>query len=998
VHRFEGTVNQYTGDGIMALFGAPIAHEDHAQRACYAALHLRDELRGYADELRRRGLNFSTRMGLNSGDVVVGKIGDDLRMDYTAQGYTVGLAQRIEQSAEAGCAYVTEDTARLVQGFFRLRDLGAFELKGAAEPLHVFELEGAGGARTRLDVSRARGFSKFVGREDDLQALEAALARSREVGGQVVGVVAEAGVGKSRLCYEFVERCRARGLTVLEGRAVAHGRNVPFLPVLQVFRAYYGIAEQDDERTVREKIAGRLLLIDEGFREVLPLLFDFFGVPDPAKPAPRMDPEARQRQLFGVVRRLAREVGQEEAAVVLIEDLHWMDGGSLGFLEQWVEAIGGARGLLLVNFRPEYHAEWMGKSYYQQLPLAPLGLEATRELVADLLGGDPSTGGLAEAIHARTAGNPFFTEEVVQSLVESGQLEGVRGSYRVVSELGTLEVPATVQSVVAARLDRLPEREKGVLQAASVIGGEFTEPVLEAAAGLGGADLAESLRVLTGAEFLYEQSLYPVAEYAFKHPLTQEVAYGAQLGERRARVHASVARAIEELDADKLEERSPLLAHHWEAAGEVFEAARWHARAAQWVAASDLAEMVRHWGRVRSLLEEVPESPETRGLSMAACIGLLAGGWRMGMPEEEVEAVFDQGRELARRGGDLRSEAFLIGLFTGVQGVAGDVNQWVDQTLEGARLAERCGDPGLILASAVNFAYSHFCAGRLAEAWRFVRRALDSPPPEDPRLGSELAGFCPYLWLEAVGGGYIQLFMGSLDAARKARRRGVEIARRLGDLENLGWAYGYAAYLAELSGETEGCLEHCREGFEIAERTGSAFSRAYASGWLGLAHLLRGEWTRAKEMLDRTLELARRQRTNLEMEGYWLSQLAAAQLGLGELRAARDAADEAIAAAQRRATRVWEVRARLARACILRQGDGATAASEIAAALARAQSLIDETGARAYAPFVREEHSRLAALVGDAPAALRELREAHRLYIEVGATGHAKRLAKELGP
>jgi class 3 adenylate cyclase/tetratricopeptide (TPR) repeat protein len=994
VHRFEGTVNQYTGDGIMALFGAPVALEDDAQRACYAALHLRDALRRYADELRlERGLSFSVRMGINTGEVVVGKIGDDLRMDYTAQGQTVGLAARMEQLAEPGKTLLTEHTAKLAAGFFELRDLGASKIRGLAEPLHVYELEGVGGARTRLDVSRAQGFSKFVGREGDLQVLEAALARSREASGQVVGVVAEAGVGKSRLCYEFAERCRARGLTVLEGRAVSHGRNVPFLPILQIFRDYYGIVEQDDARTAREKIAGRLLLIDEGFREALPLAFEFLGVADPGQPAPRMDPEARQRQHFGVLRRLVREGGEAEPGVTLIEDLHWMDGGSLGFLEQWVEAIGGARGLLLVNFRPEYHAEWMGKSYYQQLPLAPLGPEATRELVADLLGGDPSTEGLAEAIHARTAGNPFFTEEVVQSLVESGQLEGVRGSYRMVSEVGTLEVPATVQAVLAARIDRLPEREKQVLQAASVIGREFSEPVLEAVAGLPALDLAESLRALTGAEFLYEQSLYPVAEYAFKHPLTQEVAYGAQLGERRARVHATVARAIEELEADKLEERSALLAHHWEAAGEALEAARWHARAARWVGISDLAETVRHAARVRSLLEEVPESSETRGLGVAACVGLLMGGWRMGMPEKELEAVFGQGREFARREGDLRSEGFLVGLYAGALGLAGEVEQYVERTLECERLAERCGDPGLILATAVNLAYAHFCAGRLDEACRFVGRGLESPP-EDPRLGSEIAGFCPYPWLEGVGR-QLALYAGSLDAAREAQRRGVEIARRLGDVETLSWTYGWAAALAEFSGETAGCLERCREGFEIAERTGSTYSRASASVWLGQAHVVREEWAEAAELLERAVGLSRRHRTGLEWEPLKLSLLAAAQLGLGRLRAAREAADEAIAVARRRGTRGFEVPAQLARARVLRRSEGAAAAGEIEAAIARARALIDETGFRAYAPFVHEERSRLAMLLGDDSAARRELRETHRLYTEMGATGHVQRLARE---
>ncbi|NIQ90348.1 MAG: adenylate/guanylate cyclase domain-containing protein, partial [Deltaproteobacteria bacterium] len=285
VHRFEGTVNQYTGDGIMALFGAPIAHEDHAQRACYAALHLRDELRRYADELRRtKALSFSVRIGLNSGEVIVGKIGDDLRMDYTAQGHTVGLAQRMEQLAPPESTYLTDQTARLVEGFFRLRDLGEFDLKGAGQPVRAFELEDVGALRTRLEVSRARGFSKFVGRDREMASLESALAQAGEGRGQVVGVVGEAGVGKSRLCLEFVERCRARGIAVYEAHCPAHGKAVPFLPLLELLRAYFGIAERDTAAEARRKIAGTLLLLDEGMRELLPLVFDFMGVPDPEHP------------------------------------------------------------------------------------------------------------------------------------------------------------------------------------------------------------------------------------------------------------------------------------------------------------------------------------------------------------------------------------------------------------------------------------------------------------------------------------------------------------------------------------------------------------------------------------------------------------------------------------------------------------------------------------------------------------------------------------------
>lgn len=299
VHRFEGTVNQYTGDGIMALFGAPIAHEDHAQRACYSALYLREQLKLYSDELRlSKGLDFAVRIGINSGEVVVGKIGDDLRMDYTAQGHTVGLAQRMEQLAAAHSICISESTAKTVAGYVSVRDLGEATVRGVSDPIPVFELQGMGELQTRFDVSRARGLTRFVGRDDDMQVLERALEQASAGNGQVVGVVADAGTGKSRLCFEFVESCRAKGLRVMTGSGVAHGKNIPLLPIMQVFRAYFGISASDDDRASREKIAGRLLLLDEKFRDTLPLLFDFMAVPDPERPAPAMDPEAPAAALW----------------------------------------------------------------------------------------------------------------------------------------------------------------------------------------------------------------------------------------------------------------------------------------------------------------------------------------------------------------------------------------------------------------------------------------------------------------------------------------------------------------------------------------------------------------------------------------------------------------------------------------------------------------------------------------------------------------------------
>src|SRR5262245_49781426 len=358
VHRFEGTINQYTGDGIMALFGAPIAHEDHAQRACYAALHLRDELQRYADELRRtRSLSFSVRMGLNSGEVVVGKIGDDLRMDYTAQGFAVGLAARMEQLADPGSTYLTEHTAALVTGFFRLRPLGRFTVKGVRDPIDVYALDGVGPLRTRLDAARARGFSRFVGRDDEMAALDTWCTRAVEGPGQVVGVVAEPGVGKSRLCYEILQRPRLRGITVHEARCVAHGRRSPFLPLLELLRSFFGITEHDGEEEARRKVAGTVLLLDPQLTGSLPLLLDFLGVADAEQPPP-LDPEVRQRRLFALLTTLVEIHSRRHPTVMLIEDLHWIDGASAEFLAPLITAIPRTRALLLLNFRPEYRVPW----------------------------------------------------------------------------------------------------------------------------------------------------------------------------------------------------------------------------------------------------------------------------------------------------------------------------------------------------------------------------------------------------------------------------------------------------------------------------------------------------------------------------------------------------------------------------------------------------------------------------------------------------------------
>jgi class 3 adenylate cyclase/tetratricopeptide (TPR) repeat protein len=996
VHRFEGTVNEYRGDGIMAMFGAPIAHEDHPQRACYAALHLRDALRRYADELRiGKGINFAVRMGLNSGEVVVGKIGDDLRMDYTALGHTANLAARMEQIAEPGRIYLAEATAQRCQGFFTLRDLGKHEARGLSQPVGVFELEGVGRVRTRLDVSRSRGFTKFVGRHSEMAALESALEKAIAGNAQVVGVVAEAGTGKSRLCYEFAERCRAREIPVYEAHGVAHGKAVSLLPILEFFRSYFGITEHDTSRGARDKIAGRMLLLDETLAEGLPLMFDFLGVPDPERPSPPLGPEARQRRFLDLTRRLARARSSREPAVLLVEDLHWFDRASDEYIENIVvEVTPGNRTLLLLNFRPEYHAQWMQRSYYHQLPLLPLDPEAIAELFADLLGTDPSLQQLREIIQERTGGNPFFIEEIVQSLVETSALVGTRSAYRLDKPLEDIRVPASVQSVLAARIDRLPEREKLLLQTASVIGKTFSEPILRRVTDLGGGDLPAALHALTGAEFLYQQALYPQAEYAFKHPLTQEVAYRSQLTEGRARVHAAVARAIEEIESGKLGESAALLAYHWEQTADAAEAAKWHRRAAEWVGISNPSEALRHWGSVRDLLDTLPETPENLAERAAARAQVMTYLARIGDTEDQATSLFLEGRELARRSGDPHVTSQVLNAFGLLRTLAGAVTEALEPLLESVRRADESEDLGLRAAVRYALANAYFHAANFREALAVARQCVGFAGV-DLGLVSDRIGFSP-------SSGFGWLFGATLSLTGYPREGAAELDRAIKlthasqSLNLLSVAHACHVFRCEVTGETASALEHARAAVNYISRTSSQISRIIAYVSLGLANIMDRAWHDALEALAEAQAIGRERRL-LVFEGGVLATIAAGHLGLGDRVPALTFAEEAIAVCRRRGTRYWEFSAQLTRTRALRELHGVEATREVEAALTEATAWLEMSGAKSYEPLLHVERAQLVRLIGDDVARQRELGEAHRLFTEIGAPIRAAEVAKELG-
>ena len=440
---------------------------------------------------------------------------------------------------------ISEHTARLVQGYFKLTDLGTARSGGSADPIGVFELDAATSEHTRMQVSRARGLTAFVGRRDEMDILEKALQRAHGGHGQVVGVVGEPGLGKSRLCYEFAERCRAGGVPVYECHCPSYGARIPFIPILELFRNYFGISERDAPSEARRKIAGTLVLLDPSLQESLPTLFEFLGVDDPDQPGPRVEAEVRQRQLFNMLHKMVRaQSARGQVSVTLVDDLHWIDTWSDEFVAQMVDAVEQSHALLLVNYRPEYQAAWNGRAHCQQLPLVPLGADALQEMVASLLGPDPSVEALTPRVMEWTTSNPLYAEEVINTLIEAAQLEGQRGAYRLTRDVAALEVPASVQAIIAARIDRLAENEKALLHAAAVVGKEFVLPLIQRIVDIPTTDLSQTLERLKAVDLIFETALYPTVEYSFKHPLVHEVAYETQLRDKRERQHGIVAGAL----------------------------------------------------------------------------------------------------------------------------------------------------------------------------------------------------------------------------------------------------------------------------------------------------------------------------------------------------------------------------------------------------------------------------------------------------------------------
>jgi class 3 adenylate cyclase/tetratricopeptide (TPR) repeat protein len=808
VHRYEGTVSKLLGDGIMAVFGAPIAHEDHAVRACYAALAIHDAMREVGAELRRQiGVEPMIRIGINSGEVIVRSIGNDLTVEYDAIGPTVHLASRLEQLARPGTTRVSLATARLGEGWLAFEALGEVPIKGLAEPIQVFELTGALQARTRLQASGPTTFTKFVGREPEIARIAEALAATRQGNGQIVAVVGEAGIGKSRLYHEVLHSSVTADCLILESGSVSHGKATSYLPVADLLRSYFGVEPSDDARQIHERCVGRLLTLDERLGTTINPLLSVLDLPVTDEAWLHADPARRRGLTVDAFKALIHREAQERAVVLVFEDLHWADNETLSLLDGLVESLPAARILLLVNYRPEFSERWASKSYFTRLRLQALPPQSAQALLDDLLGGSAELETVKQMLATRTAGNPFFLEESVRSLIELGLLVGERGARRVSGNLGDVAVPPTVQAVLAARIDRLEPDVKRALQTAAVIGKDFSHSLLAEVSDLSADRLDACMATLRASEFVYETRLFPEAEYTFKHALTHDVALGGLLTDRRRELDVRIVDAIERVHGERLAEHLDALAMHATRGGVWPKAYHYSVEAGNRAAAhSAHRDSVAHYLRALEALGRHEASDAIRAeidLRLKIRDELFVLGDHGPVPAH-VQAAAD----LARKIDDPRRLARALLDLGAVEWVAARHLRSREIYSEALSTAEAAGDPVLVALVNYRLGIANVMLGDMKGANETLVKSLKTLDTEEGRR------------LFAFGGSPF-----SFACTFRA------------------WALAELGHLAEAEAVA-------KSGFDNARALDQPYTILVSTYGYSHALIRRGQWERAAEILD----------------------------------------------------------------------------------------------------------------------------------------------------
>jgi class 3 adenylate cyclase/tetratricopeptide (TPR) repeat protein len=897
IHKYEGTINQFTGDGVMALFGAPVSHEDHAQRACYAALSIQKAMGAYGEKIEKdTGVEFKMRIGLNSGPVIVGAIGDDLRMDYTAVGDTTNLASRMQTMAQPGTVLLSEHTRRLVKDYFDLRSLGQMEVKGKKEPQEAFELIKASKVVTRIGASVAKGLTRFVGRKSSMATLLDVFDKVKSGSGRVVGLLGEAGVGKSRLLLEMRNMLPQGEYHYLEGRCLQYGGSMAYLPVLDILRSYFDIKEGDREFLIKKKMEEKILDLDEKLKGVIPPFQSLLSLKVDDEGFSKLEPKEKREKTFEALRDLMLRVSQEKPLVLTVEDLHWIDKTSeefLGYLTGW---LANTPIMLLLLYRPEYSHPWGSKSYYTKVGLDQLGPDSSSELVKAILEEGEAAPELTQLILNRAAGNPLFMEEFTHTLLENGSIERRDEKYVLSGKASDIQVPDTIQGIIAARLDRLEDNLKRTMQVASVIGRDFAFRILQTITGMR-EELKSYLLNLQGLEFIYEKRLFPELEYIFKHALTQEVAYNSLLLKRRKEIHARIGRAIEELYAERLEEFYEMLAYHYSRSDSLEKACRYSRLSGEKAEANySHREACDFYKGAIDLLNKLPETAESKKEKMEILYLMGPPLGFLGFPEGAL-GLLQQGERLSKELGDERRLARFYNFMGMYYSHTGDPQLGMKYSEDAFEKARKSRDIELMAPLAFGLSVSYTQAGKYYKIVDMAPEVIDLIEKAERESDFFSLGGTPYSLLCSHCGFGMGL-LGVFDEGKTFLEKGLRNASKINDAFSLGlleMQYGHF-YLAK--GDWERSKEHFEKGIKHSEEAKWILGSALSWSGLGYACAMFGDPETGKRHAEKGLEVHRESGVEmlLSMAHFYLGSI---HLDLSDLINARSLAEEALRLSQK---------------------------------------------------------------------------------------------------
>jgi class 3 adenylate cyclase/tetratricopeptide (TPR) repeat protein len=924
VHRYEGTVNQILGDGIMALFGAPLAHEDHALRACYSALAMQEETRRHRRKLgqsEESGLQIS--IGMNSGEVVVRSIDNDLNIDYSALGQTTHLAARMQELAGGGTTLMTAATLRQVEGFVHVKSVGMVQAKGVSQPIEAFEVVAATMARTRVQAAAVRGLTPLVGRRTEIEVFSKLVEETASGKGQILAMVGEPGMGKSRLVHEFARHQLRPGWLVLEGASVSYGKATPYFPLIEMLRRYFQIRDGEGSDHICDQVAMHILELDAMLKEAIPPILSLLGaLPDQVHRSAAlaqfkdlfdaterylaMDPQQRRRlTLDGVKRVLIRE-SQRQPLLFVFEDLHWIDSETQAFLDGLIESLPLTRILLLIDYRPEYNHSWGDKTYYTQLRVDPLQPASVEELLQHLLGTNADLAPLKELLIRRTEGNPFFAEESVRALVEAGVLVGEKAAYRPGLRIDEIRIPSTVQNVVADRIDRLPIEEKHLLQTAAVIGIIVPARLLQAVTELAEGDLQTYLTHLQAGEFLYESNLFPEREYTFKHALTNEVAYGALIHERKVSLHAKIVTALENIVGSNLQDHIETVSQH-AYRGELWEKAvaySWQSgnKASQRSANQEAREFFQTGLKA---LEHLPQS--RANLQQAVDLRLeLRNAFYFLSEFDELHRCLREAESIAQRISDDRRLGRVINFLNSYYGIVGEHHRSIELGTRGLQINHDDAELNTVTHYYIGVAFHHM--GRYDQSIDFLRRALSVTQEERfkyERFGTAnvLSVICR-IWLAQC---FAQL--GNFKDGKTLAEEAMTIAKEADHASSLAWAHVALGFTHLVQGNVDSAIRTLETCQKICSANNIQVLMPHIGSNLGYAYALAGRVDDAIPLMEK----ADAQSKLIGRKAAWalrLTWLGQASLLGRQIGKAREEAQRAVALARDAGERGYEAWAR----------------------------------------------------------------------------------------